>query len=94
LTNRLTFHFLPEKFGRNGICAYLCSAHVHVGKRGMENLCKIWLEPEVELAKQGDLTDAQVKQVIKIASDYRAQLLRQWELFKSGKAIRIIKVKK
>lgn len=69
-------------------------AHVHIGKRGMENLCKIWLEPEVELAKQGDLTDAQVKQVLKIASDYRVQLLRQWELFKSGKTIRIIKVKK
>lgn len=68
-------------------------AHVHIGKRGMENLCKIWLEPEVELAKQGDLTDAQVKQVLKIASDYRVQLLRQWELFKSGKTIRIIKVK-
>ena len=68
-------------------------AHVHIGKRGMDNLCKIWLEPEVELAKQGDLTDAQVKQVLKIASDYRVQLLRQWELFKSGKTIRIIKVK-
>ena len=68
-------------------------AHVHIGKRGMENLCKIWLEPEVELAKQGDLTDAQVKQVLKIASDYRVQLRRQWELFKSGKTIRIIKVK-
>ena len=69
-------------------------AHVHIGKRGMENLCKIWLEPEVELAKQGDLTDAQVKQVLKIASDYRKQLLHQWELFKNGKTIRIIKVKK
>ena len=69
-------------------------AHVHIGKRGMENLCKIWLEPEVELAKQGDLTDAQVKQILKIASEYQAKLLRQWELFKSGKAIRIIKVKK
>lgn len=25
-------------------------AHVHVGKRGTEHLCKIWLEPAVELA--------------------------------------------
>jgi len=69
-------------------------AHVHVGKRGMDILCKIWLEPQVELAKQGDLTDAQVKEVMKIASSYRDKLIHQWELFKSGKTIRIIKVKK
>ena len=35
-------------------------AHVHVGKRGTEELCKIWLEPNIELAKQGDLTDRMV----------------------------------
>ena len=69
-------------------------AHVHVGKRGMEKLCKIWLEPNVEVEKQGDLTDAQAREVLKIATDYRKQLLHQWEHFKSGKAIRIIKVKK
>ena len=28
-------------------------AHVHVGKRSTEHLCKIWLEPVVELDKQG-----------------------------------------
>ena len=69
-------------------------AHVHVGKRGMEKLCKIWLEPNVEVEKQGDLTDAQAREVLKIATDYRKQLLHQWEQFKSGKTIRIIKVKK
>ena len=51
-------------------------AHVHVGKRGMEHLCKIWLEPTVEVAKQGELTDAQLKEVLKIASDYQQQMLR------------------
>ena len=69
-------------------------AHVHVGKKGTDNLCKIWLEPEVSLAKQGDLTDAQVKEVLQIASTYRERLLQQWTLFKSGKTIRIIKIKK
>jgi hypothetical protein len=69
-------------------------AHVHVGKRSTEHLCKIWLEPEVELDKQGDLTDAQVKEVVEIAKEYREKLLRQWSLFKQGKAIRVIKVKK
>lgn len=69
-------------------------AHVHVGKRRTEHLCKIWLEPEVELAKQGDLTDAQVKEVMKVAKSYRQRLLQQWSLFKQGKTIRMIKVKK
>lgn len=69
-------------------------AHVHVGKRSTEHLCKIWLEPVVELDKQGDLTDAQVKEILGIVNEYRAKLLRQWELFKQGKRIRIITVKK
>ena len=69
-------------------------AHVHVGKRSTERLCKIWLEPIVEVVDKGDLTDAQVKEVLKIALEYREKLLRQWILFKEGKPIRMIKVKK
>ena len=68
-------------------------AHVHVGKRGTEHLCKIWLEPVVELAQQGDLTDAQAKEVVEITSEYREKL-PQWTLFKEGKRIRMITVKK
>ena len=69
-------------------------AHVHVGKRSTENLCKIWLEPIVEIDKQGDLTDAQAKEVLEIAQEYRERLLNQWSLFKQGKRIKIITVKK
>lgn len=69
-------------------------AHVHVGKRGTEHLCKIWLEPQVELAQKGDLTDAQAKEVIWIASEYRERLLQQWNLFKQGKRVKMIMVKK
>ena len=69
-------------------------AHVHVGKRSTERLCKIWLEPIVEVEDKGDLTDAQVKEVLKIALEYREKLLCQWILFKEGKPIRMIKVKK
>ena len=68
-------------------------AHVHVGKRGTEELWKIWLEPNIELAKQGDLTDKQVKEVIKIAEKYQSKLLHQWKQFKKGKTIKIIKIK-
>ena len=69
-------------------------AHVHVGKRGTEHLCKIWLEPVVELAQKGDLTDAQAKEVLTIAAEFRKKLLHQWSLFKQGKRVRIITVKK
>ena len=57
-------------------------AHVHVGKRGTERLCKIWLEPIVEVAQQGDLTDAQTKEILAIANEYRDKLIQQWTLFK------------
>ena len=69
-------------------------AHVHVGKKDTKNLCKIWLEPKVELSKQGDLTDAQVRQIIELAVQYKERLIKQWQNFKEGKPIRIIRIKK
>ncbi len=69
-------------------------AHVHVGKRSTERLCKIWLEPNVELADRGDLTEAQAKEVLEVAVRYRDRLLNQWNQFKQGKTIRIIKINK
>ncbi|MDO5322174.1 MAG: DUF4160 domain-containing protein [Bacteroidia bacterium] len=73
-------------------------AHVHVGRKvgnkASLKLCKIWLEPEVELAVKGDLTDAQIKQVLELANTYRVQLLRQWNTFKKGEKVRIIKIRK
>ncbi len=81
------FLFYNKDFNEN-------RAHVHVGKKDTLNLCKIWLEPKVELAKQGDLTDAQVKQVLELAETYRDKLIKQWKAFKEGKTIRMIKIKK
>ena len=73
-------------------------AHVHVGRKVGTNaslrLCIIWLEPDVEMADQGNLTDAQVKQVLELAKTYREQLLQQWSTFKKGEKVRIIKVRK
>lgn len=68
-------------------------AHVHVGKRGTEEMCKIWLEPDIELAKPGDLTEKQIKEIMEIASRYKDKLLKQWSVFKAGKAVKIIKIK-
>lgn len=82
-----TFLFYNKDFNEN-------RAHVHIGKKDTKNLCKVWLEPEVELEKRGDLTDAQLKEVVELASMYREKLMKQWKNFKEGKTIRIIKIKK
>ena len=69
-------------------------AHVHVGKKGTQDFAKIWLEPKVELAKEGDLTDAQLRQLLKIVEENQEKLLKQWQVFKNGGSVRIIKINK
>ena len=69
-------------------------AHVHVGKKGTQEFAKIWLEPDVELAKEGDLTDAQLKQLLEIVEENKEKLLKQWQVFKNGGSVRIIKINK
>lgn len=81
------FLFYNKDFNEN-------RAHVHVGKKDTNTLCKIWLEPTVEIAKGGDLTEAQQKEVLALAETYRDKLLQQWENFKAGRPIHIIKIKK
>lgn len=82
-----TFLFYNKDFNEN-------RAHVHIGKRGTEQFCKIWLEPKVEVAKQGDLTDAQLNEVLQLTEEYRDKLLSQWKLFKEGRTIKIKKIRK
>lgn len=69
-------------------------AHVHVGKKGTQDLCKIWLEPSVEVDKNGSLTDNQVKEVVGIAEKYKERLLQQWAVFKKGETVKAFKVTK
>ncbi len=54
---------------------------------------KIWLEPEVEIAKKGELTDKQIAQVLGIAKRFQKELLEQWVKFKAGEKVKSIKVK-
>lgn len=68
-------------------------AHIHVGKRDTKKMCKIWLEPTVEVASKGTLTDNQINEVLSIASKYRKELMNQWNVFKKGSKVSIIKVK-
>ena len=59
-------------------------AHVHAGKVNSEKACKIWLEPRVEMAKKGSLTDKEISTLLKIVSKHQQKLLEQWAKFKKG----------
>ena len=72
---------------------YESRMHVHVGKKSATELCKIWLEPEIEIAQAGELNQKQQKEVLEIANTYKAELIQQWKDFINGKTIEIIKVK-
>jgi hypothetical protein len=69
-------------------------AHVHVGKRGVDKFCKIWLEPFISIADAGDLTLSQQKQVLQIVEEQQDKLLKQWALFKEGKPIKMLTIKR
>lgn len=67
--------------------------HIHVGRKSTKNLCKIWLEPDVEISKQGDLNTKELNEVLQIVNDYQDNLIQQWQNFVNGKGIEIIKIK-
>lgn len=67
--------------------------HVHVGRKDTKNYCKIWLEPKVEVAKDGDLTKAQLKEVVELAGQYREKLISQWKAYMKG-TMKLITIKK
>jgi hypothetical protein len=69
-------------------------AHVHVGKKGTEQYCKIWLEPEITIEKEGALKKSELKDIVRIIQQYHSELLAQWEKFKKGTSIKIITIKK
>ncbi|MVM38269.1 DUF4160 domain-containing protein [Spirosoma sp. HMF3257] len=66
--------------------------HIHVGRKGTEKLCKIWLEPTVEIAKPGELSTSEQREVLQITELYKERLIQQWQQFLTGQKIEIIKV--
>ena len=64
--------------------------HVHVGKKSMTVLCKIWLEPNIEIAEKGELTIKEQNEVLSIVNTYSIQLAKQWDDFVSGKKVTMI----
>jgi len=69
-------------------------AHVHVGKKSTDRYCKIWLEPEILVAKNGTLTMSELNEVLKITKEYHSELIKQWKRFIEGKTMKIITIKK
>ena len=69
-------------------------AHVHVGKKDTKKLAKIWLEPIVEVSKEGDLTEAQLKQLLQIVEENKEMLMKQWQVFKEGGNVKLLKINK
>ena len=69
-------------------------AHVHVGKKGSQDLCKIWLEPEVAVEKKGEFSDTQIQEILSLVQTHKDRLIGQWKLFKAGKQVKIIKITK
>jgi hypothetical protein len=59
--------------------------HVHVGRKDTKHYCKIWLQPKVELGKAGDLDNAELKEVLEIAEQYKDDLVKQWNDYMNGK---------
>ena len=68
-------------------------AHVHAGKKATEEYCKIWLEPEISVAKSGSLTTSELNEVLKITVKYHAQLIKQWRKFTNRETIKMITIK-
>lgn len=66
--------------------------HIHVGRKGTQKLCKIWLEPTVEISKPGELSVSEQREVVQITELYKAELIKQWQQFVSGQKIKILKV--
>jgi len=66
--------------------------HVHIGKKATIHLCKIWLEPQVEIANVGELTIKEQNEVLEITKTYKEELIKQWQNFTSGREIKLIKI--
>ena len=89
ISSKITWIFLF--FGTD---VYENRAHVHAGKKATDHYCKIWLEPEISIAKNGSLTTAEINEVLTITTEYHAQLIEQWKKFINGKTIKMITIKK
>jgi len=67
--------------------------HVHVGRKSTTNLCKIWIDTNVEVADEGDFKKAELNEILEISKKYQSEFQKMWKDFMAGKEINTIKVK-
>ena len=67
--------------------------HVHVGRKATNHYCKIWLEPDVEVAAGGDLSHSELVEVVGLVKEYKSELVAQWKAFMDGK-LKMITIRK
>lgn len=61
------------------------SIHVGIGSQNDVNDVKIWLEPEIEVARSGrSLPPYELNKALKIIKQNRKYLLEQWHAFKGS----------
>ena len=53
--------------------------HVHV--YGSDGEAKFWLEPEITLAKNYELSDPQLARIRKIVEDHKDELISTWDSY-------------
>ena len=70
--------------------------HIHVVKKSVKEFepAKFWLEPQIEIAKQGDFNNKEINEVEKLIIRFQKDLKIQLHNFHSGKQIKTIKVNK
>ncbi len=68
-------------------------SHVHVGKRDTRNLCKIWLEPDISIAKPGDLSLKELNLLLEVTNEYKDILSKKWSDFVAGRNVEMLKIK-
>lgn len=56
---------------------------IHVHAETSDGTAKVWLSPEVRLAKAVGLTDTELNKVLKLAQQHRATLEEIWHDFAS-----------
>ena len=75
-----------------GTDVYENRIHIHVGKKDTFELCKIWIEPKIEIAKKGELTLKEQKEVLEIVEIYKDEIIIQWNNFIKGIETKILKI--
>ena len=70
--------------------------HIHVtyAYRGYKKACKFWLEPMIrpDKSKTADFKESELNEIEKLIAEHKSIILKQLELFYSGKSVKAIRL--